>query len=111
MRIQISENNKDDYLSKLVLETVDRWEKYKDDFFIKNDPEAILKASFALGYFLFVLEFLNETPDRILSFSSANNLKTNINTIKTLKRTRANLPGFDYLLRENNQPAFFLNCS
>lgn len=85
-------------MDRLIKLTVDRWSTYKDDFFIKSGEESaegILKASFAIGYFLFNVEYMNETPDRIMAFNSVNAVK-NATPLLIESSRRTNLPGLDY---------------
>lgn len=87
------------YFSDLVTTTIERWEKYKDDFFIRNDPEGILKASFAVCYLLFVLEYTNEPLTRILTDHKRGSPGVIVPAINQIPPTQAaQLPGFDYLI-------------
>jgi hypothetical protein len=93
--------NTDTHFYNLMIDTVEKWEKYKDDFFLRNDPLGVLKASFAVCYFLFVLEFTNEPDTRIMSNNSqgVNGLTRRIENIirnTTNPNQMYRYPGFDY---------------
>jgi hypothetical protein len=73
-----------------------KWAEYRDDFFIRNDPEGILKASFLIGYLCVSIEFTNDTQ-RMITFNSKNSAHFPIlaQQIDTLEGRR-NLPGFNW---------------
>lgn len=87
-------------LEKLVSDTIYRWDEYKDDFFIRNDPEGILKASFAIGYFLFVLEYNNDRAhiinDRAGGVDGVNGFVEELDRFASNVPESSKWPGFDY---------------
>jgi hypothetical protein len=88
---------------KLVSSIADKWEKYKEDFFIRDDPEGVLKASFAIGYALFVIEFMNETVDRVSTYNSVAAVQANLPKLIRNRYGPRNLPGYNYYTVNSNR--------
>ena len=104
MRLQVPASEIDSYLNDLVKNIAEKWEKYKEDFFVRDDPEGVLKASFAICYALFVIEFLNETDERVLMYNNISSAQSKLpNLIRNSYNEKvAKLPGYNYLLGNSN---------
>lgn len=75
---------------------VDRWSRYRDDFFVRNDPEGILKASFFIGYHCALLEFTGSMKQMIkFNKKDTERFPTFAEQINTNKN-KASKPGFNY---------------
>ena len=97
MNLQVSESGIDTWLKTLVTETAKKWERYKEDFFIRNDADGVLKASFVIGYALFTIEFMNETHERMRMYNSVAQVQANLPRLVSERYGPTNLPGFNYL--------------
>jgi hypothetical protein len=105
MRLTVPPSEVDERLRKLVSSIADKWEKYKEDFFIRDDPEGVLKASFAIGYALFVIEFMNETVDRVAAYNNVSKVQANLPKLIRNRYGPINLPGYNYYtLNSNRRP-------
>jgi hypothetical protein len=76
--------------------TIDKWTKYRDDFFLRNDASGILKASFVICKFLSDLEFSSD-PSMKRVYETPENLNRNLEQLHKNSETRGNkTPGFNY---------------
>ena len=106
MNLQVSASNVDAWMKKLVSETAKKWEGYKEDFFIHNDAEGVLKASFVIGYALFRIEFMNETIERMRMYNNVAQVQANLPRLERERYGPDNLPGFNYLTMNTNRRPF-----
>jgi hypothetical protein len=83
-------------MEKIVDDTVKRWTKYKEDFFIIGDATGVLRASFAIGYALFVIEFTGETPNRVNQYNNVNLVQAHLNNLIKKRYSPGTLPGYNY---------------